>query len=128
MSRPVLLIVDDERLVLKALARSLRRLPCDIVQADGARAALLACEQTPPDIVISDMRMPDMDGATLLTEIRQRYPDTIRIIISGFSDSDSTRRAVDEGQIDHFVAKPWDDVELRRLLEAKIHEVQARRR
>ena len=118
--RPLVLIVDDERLVLNALERALRKLPCDLVTAQGGAEALAMCERINPDIVLSDMRMPEMDGAALLTEIGERCPQSVRIILSGYSDHENTVRAINDGHIDNFVPKPWDDDELRDLVEEKI--------
>jgi response regulator RpfG family c-di-GMP phosphodiesterase len=69
-------------------------------------------EAAPADLVISDMRMPGMDGAQLLGQIRRRWPRTMRILLTGYADVDSTIAAINEGQIYRYVNKPWDDGEL----------------
>ena len=88
--------VDDESKILDGIRRSLYadRDRWDMQFVVGGAAALEACEASSFDIVISDMRMPGMDGATLLKHIRDRFPNTARIILSGFSDAALSTQAV----------------------------------
>ena len=83
-----LLFVDDDPFILDALRRQLRRYrnEWDVEFASGGSAALELMEQQSFDIVISDMRMPEMDGAELLTEVMRRHPRTVRIVLSGQSE------------------------------------------
>ena len=75
------LFVDDETRVLEGLQRMLRarRHEWEMVFADNGPSALEACDRLPFDVVVSDMRMPGMDGASLLSEVQRRHPDTVRI-------------------------------------------------
>ena len=111
------LFVDDESRVLDALRRMLHadRGRWEMAFAISGDAALQACEAGSFDIVISDMRMPGMDGATLLTHIRDRYPDTVRIVLSGNSEMESIMRAVPVAH--RFLSKPCDISELRATIE-----------
>lgn len=125
--KPRILIVDDDTNILNGLRRLLRTMSdqWDMTFIDGAQQALIMMELSPFDVVVSDMRMPQIDGAQLLSEIQQRYPGTVRVILSGYADQDSVLRTV--GPAHQYVAKPSDattivdtirrTLELRRLVE-----------
>ena len=106
------LFVDDEPNVLNGLRRSLHgmREVWDLQFVDSAAAALQALEKDPYDAIISDMRMPLMDGADLLDQVKQRYPDTVRMILSGQSSRGSMFRSI--AQAHQFLSKPCDPQEL----------------
>lgn len=105
MARSVL-FVDDEPNVLDAIARALRT-RFDIRTATGGREGLRLLETAGPvAVVVSDMRMPEMDGVQFLAKVRDLYPDTVRIILSGQSDLTATIAAVNEGNIFRFLSKP----------------------
>jgi response regulator RpfG family c-di-GMP phosphodiesterase len=105
--------VDDEPAVLDGLRRQLRR-SFDVVTAtSGAEALQLLADDAGTDgpgtgfaAVISDMRMPQMDGATLLTQVRASWPDTTRLLLTGHSDMDAAVAAINHGQIFRFLTKP----------------------
>jgi two-component system probable response regulator PhcQ len=107
------LLVDDEDFVRKALRRALRREPYDIDEADGPRAALALLETKPVDLIIADHLMPGMTGLELCRVVHQRWPDTIRIILTGHADQQAAIEAINRGEIYRFLTKPWDDVELK---------------
>ena len=112
-----ILFVDDERKILDGIRRMLHadQTRWDMHFALSGEAALQACETAPFDVVISDVRMPGMDGATLLTQIRNRFPTTARIILSGYSDASLTMRAVPVAH--RYIAKPCNATELRAMIE-----------
>lgn len=107
-----LLLVDDEENILKSLCRLLRHEPYEILIANGAEQALQLLNQKHVDLIISDARMPGMDGATLLTQVQQRWPECVRILLTGQADLSTTIKAINQGQIYRYIAKPWDDQEL----------------
>lgn len=107
-----LLFVDDEPSILSALRRLFRPHGYRILIAESGAAGLAILEQEAVDLIISDMRMPEMDGATLLKQVRSRWPRTIRILLTGYADITSTVAAINEGEIFRYVAKPWDDNDL----------------
>ncbi|MBV8036162.1 HD domain-containing phosphohydrolase [Roseateles sp.] len=109
---PVVLFVDDEPSILSALRRLFRPQGYRVLLADSGRAGLAMLEAEPVDLVVSDMRMPEMDGASLLEQVRERWPTVGRILLTGYSDIGSTVAAINRGQIHRYVAKPWDDREL----------------
>lgn len=104
-----LLCVDDESNVLRTLQRLFHRKPYNIMIADSALNALKIIENTPIDVIVSDMRMPEMDGATLLEKVAKSHPDTYRIVLSGYADFESTVAAINLGKIHRFINKPWDN-------------------
>jgi len=111
-NQAVLLLVDDEPGILNALRRLLRPEGYRILTADSGMAGLALLEQEPVDLVISDMRMPQMDGAAFLSQVRQRWPDAVRILLTGYADVSSTIAAINQGEIYRYIAKPWDDNEI----------------
>ncbi len=106
MSKPVVLFVDDEPQVLDGLRTRLyrQRRVWDLHFVDSGRAALALMSEQPVDVVISDLRMPEMDGATLLSEVCRRWPRTTRIAMSGQAESGLALRAA--GVSHQFIAKP----------------------
>lgn len=110
--RQTVLLVDDEESITNSLRRLLRSQPYDILVADSGAKALELLEQRPIDVVVSDARMPNMDGATLLAHIHRRYPSTLRILLTGYADMTMIAKAINEGQIHRYVSKPWNDEDM----------------
>jgi response regulator RpfG family c-di-GMP phosphodiesterase len=107
------LCVDDEPNILSALRRLFRQSGYVVEVAGSGSEGLAALERAGFDLVISDMRMPEMDGAQFLEQVRKRWPETVRILLTGYSDIGSTIEAINKGQIFRYVSKPWDDDDLR---------------
>ena len=113
-NQPSVLCVDDEPMVLSGLTQTLRK-SYQVVTAASGRAGLEALEKRGPfAVVLSDMRMPEMDGATFLARARLLAPDTVRMLLTGYSDTQSAIAAVNEGQIFRFLTKPCPPEELHR--------------
>ncbi len=112
-----ILFVDDETNVLDGIRRMLRaqRNRWDMHFAVGGEAALQACETGVFDVVIADMRMPGMDGATLLGHVRDRFPSTARVVLSGYAEGALAARTVPVAH--RFLTKPCDDAELQNTIE-----------
>lgn len=108
-----LLVVDDEENVLGALRRLLRRDGYRILTAGSAADAfeLLAVNQV--QVIVSDQRMPHMSGTEFLSRVKEMYPDTMRLVLSGYTDLQSITDAINRGAIYKFLTKPWDDDLLR---------------
>lgn len=111
-----LLFVDDEPNILKSLKRLFRSAEYNILLAENGEEGLRILNQTAIDLVISDMRMPQMDGAEFLSRVAESWPSTIRILLTGYSDLDSTIVAVNQGKIYSYCSKPWEDNELKILV------------
>lgn len=107
------LCVDDEPSILSALRRVLRAEGCRLLIAQGGVEALAILATESVDVVVSDMRMPGMDGAQLLARVREEWPGTARILLTGYADMDATIAAINNGQIYRYIHKPWDEHELR---------------
>lgn len=107
------LCVDDEPNILASLKRVLRNEGHCVLTAAGGPQALALLAEMPVDLVISDMRMPEMDGAQLLEQVSQRWPKLVRILLTGHADMDSTVAAINRGRIFRYLHKPWDEAELR---------------
>lgn len=107
-----LLTVDDEPSVLSALRRLFRGGGYRILQAGSGAEALRMLGEERVDLVLSDMRMPEMDGTQLLEAVRLRDPSIMRVLLTGYSDIGSTIAAINRGEIHRYVAKPWDDQDL----------------
>lgn len=120
-----LLIVDDEPNVLNSLQRLLRREGYRILAASGGAQALdmLACERV--QVVLSDQRMPGMCGADFLARVLELYPETVRMMLSGYSDLQTVTDTVNRGAISKFIAKPWDDEQLRADIRAAFRRAEA---
>ncbi|MCH4879412.1 response regulator [Pseudomonas sp. TMW22090] len=110
--KPKVLLVDDEESILNSLRRLLRGQPYDVLLATGGAQALEIMAQQPIDLVMSDARMPNMDGATFLAHVHQLYPHTTRIMLTGYADPEAIIKAINEGQIHRYISKPWHDEEL----------------
>ncbi len=107
-----LLLVDDEANILSSLRRLFRPHGYRVFTAEGGPAGLAVLEKEAVDLVISDMRMPEMSGAQFLGESRKRWPDMIRILLTGYADLASTIEAINSGQIHRYLSKPWNDEEV----------------
>ncbi len=108
-----LLIVDDEPHILTSLSRLLRREGFQILTALSPGVAFEYLAKQPVQVILSDQRMPEMSGTEFLARVRQLYPDTIRIVLTGYTDLDSVTGAINRGAIYKFLTKPWDDDQLR---------------
>src|SRR5450830_778875 len=129
-----LLFVDDEPNILSSLRRLFRPLGYTIYTAESGAAGLQLLEQETVDLVVSDMRMPEMDGARFLEQVRARWPDTVRLLLTGYSDVASILAAINRGEIYRYVTKPWDDNDIlllvkhaleRRALELEKNRLEA---
>lgn len=110
------LFVDDESKILSAIRRLIRPLGVKAFFAESGAEGLKILEEQHIDLVVSDMRMPEMDGAQFLTEVKKRWPDTVRMLLTGYADISSTIEALNKGGIYRYISKPWDDEELKSII------------
>ena len=119
----VILCVDDEAQILSSLKRLFRRAGHTTITAGSGAEGLEYLSNNTVDLVISDMRMPEMDGNRFLTEVATQWPGVMRMLLTGYSDMESTVGAINNGNIYRYIAKPWDDSDLllsvQRALESK---------
>lgn len=108
-----ILLVDDEVGVTNALRRSLRREGYEITACNSGQEALVTLKTETFDMLISDHRMPGMSGVELTRLCRDRYPDMMRLMLTGQVDAQMAIEAINQGEVYRFITKPWDDVELK---------------
>ena len=128
---PRILCVDDEPNILASLRRLFRSQGYHVMTAESGMEGLKRLETDQVDIVISDMRMPEMDGARFLERVRERWPDTLRLLLTGYADIQSILDAINRGEIYRYITKPWDDNDIllivRHALERKALEQEKQR-
>ena len=118
-----LLLVDDESHVLSALQGLLQPDGYRILLARSAPEALEVLANNAVGVVMSDHRMPGQGGIELLTDVKALYPDTVRILLSGYADLRTITEAMNQGAVYKFFVKPWDDEQLRaNVREAFAHK------
>lgn len=115
--RKSILFVDDEKAILKSLQRSFMDCDYDTYFAESGIEALHVLEHNHIDLVISDMRMPYMDGRALLKAIKEKYPDTLRLILSGYADKNEVVKALIDGSAKIYLIKPWNHEDLVKTIE-----------
>jgi two-component system, NtrC family, response regulator HydG len=111
--RPALLLIDDESNIIRSLARVFSEEPYEIYTTSSGVDAVCILERERIDLIISDYKMPGMTGVDLLREANKRWPDTIRIMLTGHADIQAVQKAVNDGAIYKFITKPWSDEDLR---------------
>ncbi len=112
----ILLLVDDEKEVVRSLRRLFRK-KYSVVMAESAEEACLRMREKPAQVVISDQRMPGMTGAELFYCLKKDYPDTVRILLTGYSDIEAVISAVNDGDVFHYLGKPWEPTELETVVQ-----------
>jgi len=118
-----ILFVDDEPNVLKAMRRIFRQENYQLLTAESGTEALKLIEQNQPvHVVVSDHRMPAMTGTDLLKQVKAKYPQTIRIMLTGYADTDAVMGAINEGAVYKFITKPWNDDDLRLTVSLAIEQ------
>ncbi|BAN36098.1 response regulator receiver modulated PAS/PAC sensor-containing diguanylate cyclase/phosphodiesterase [Sulfuricella denitrificans skB26] len=113
LGQRTLLLLDDEENILTSLTRLLHRDGYRILKATNAATALDLLAKNLVGVIISDQRMPEMTGVEFLRRVKRLYPETVRIVLSGYTDLKSVTDAINEGSIYKFFTKPWDDDLLR---------------
>jgi diguanylate cyclase (GGDEF)-like protein/PAS domain S-box-containing protein len=111
--RQTLLLVDDEKSVLSSLQRLLRQDRYHILSAESAAEGFELLALNEVQVILCDQRMPGMSGTVFLTRVKEMYPDTLRIVLSGYTDLESIMDAINCGAIYRFYTKPWDNNQLR---------------
>lgn len=110
-----ILFVDDEERILTAL-RSVFRMNYHVFTATSGAQAMEFATKFRPHVVVSDQRMPEMTGVQMLRQIKEAAPNTVRILLTGYSDLASIVGSINEGEVFRFVSKPWDNQEIQRIV------------
>jgi two-component system, probable response regulator PhcQ len=122
-----ILIVDDEENVCHALRRSLRKEGYELFFGHEPAEGLELLKKQPVDIVISDHLMPNMTGLEFLKLVRDRYPDVLRLMLTGHADMQTAIDAINQGNIYRFLTKPWDDTDLKVTLYLAFEQLDLER-
>jgi response regulator RpfG family c-di-GMP phosphodiesterase len=112
---PALLVVDDEGEILYSLRRLLRK-EYDFHAAQSGYEGLKVLERVPIQVVMADQRMPEMTGVDFLAQVRAGYPDTTRLLLTGYADLPAVIDAINRGHVFAYITKPWDPDGLRLML------------
>jgi CheY-like chemotaxis protein len=130
-STNAVLFVDDEASILNSVKRLLRKEPYTVLTAGGGAEGLRVLAEHQVQVVVTDQRMPAMSGIEFLQEVKLRWPDTVRLVLSGYADADTIVAAINKGEVYRFMPKPWQDDALRHTLAQAFdhwHMVQENRR
>lgn len=111
--RSTVLLVDDETNILASLNRTLRREGYDILTAESAAEGFSLLAKHNVQVIVSDQRMPEMNGTEFLSRVKNLYPKTVRMVLSGYSDISAVTDSINKGAIYRFLMKPWDDEQLK---------------
>lgn len=118
MSKHDILIVDDEENILATMSRLLRSEGRQILLANNVTDALEKLKANcGADLVISDNKMPDMSGIDFLVKVRQLYPHSVRILVTGYPDLEAAINAINKGQVYRFISKPWENEEIKLIVK-----------
>jgi len=115
--KPTLLLLDDEENILKALTRIFRRDGYRILSTTSIKEAFSLLATNDVQVIVSDQRMPEMSGTEFFSQVKAIYPNTVRIVLSGYTDLKSVTDAINEGAIYKFLTKPWDDQQIREQIQ-----------
>jgi diguanylate cyclase (GGDEF)-like protein/PAS domain S-box-containing protein len=107
------LFVDDESNILASLKRTLRREGYEILTASSASEGFALLAKNPIQVVVSDQRMPEMNGTEFLARVKTLYPETVRMVLSGYSEISAVTDSINKGAVYRFMLKPWDDEQLK---------------
>jgi len=118
--RPRILIVDDEEAILETMTFTFMDSYEVLTTSDPRKALELLNENAPVAVVITDQRMPEMTGVELLKQVYRKHPDTVRIMLTGFADTDATIKAINDGHVYAYVNKPWEPDELKTVVRRAV--------
>jgi len=125
-NKPVLLFVDDEERIVRLL-KIMFRTEYEVHTAISAKEALGILETIPVDVIASDQRMPEVTGIQLLAQVKERWPETVRILLTGYSDLVAMIGAINEGEVHRFLNKPWNQAELRTVITEAVEIARSAR-
>lgn len=118
---PTVMFVDDEEPLLVAFKRVCRSTGWKVITASSGRRGIDYLTTEPVDVIVSDMRMPEMDGAEFLERAAAMSPQSVRILLTGYADIDSTISAINQGKIYSYLSKPWDNEELKETIKKALY-------
>lgn len=119
-----LLLVDDEPNILASLRRVFQRENYELLFAATAKEALAIMEKQPVELIMTDFMMPGMNGSELLVEVRERWPQTIRIMLTGHANTDAVMGSIRDGAVYRFILKPWNDDDIRLTIALALEQYE----
>ncbi len=122
-NKHAILFVDDDENILNSLRRLFRREGYEILLAKSGTEGLEVLKNHQVSLIISDQRMPEMIGAEFLAKAKEISPQSMRIMLTGYSDLDAATQAINQGGISRFITKPWDDDELKMVVRDAIQRI-----
>jgi response regulator RpfG family c-di-GMP phosphodiesterase len=122
-----ILCIDDEENLLNALKRLLRKEGYRILTAGSGAEGLKILEENEVHLIISDQRMPVMSGTEFLAKVKERFPEIIRIVLSGYTDVDTITESINQGHIYKFILKPWNDQNLKLEIKRGLEQYELRK-
>ncbi len=117
MTDQAILAVDDEKPILNSLKRSLRKEPYKLFTAESGAEGLEILATNEIQMVISDQRMPNMSGTEFLSQVKNLYPDTIRVVLSGYAEAEAIVDSINRGEVFRFIGKPWEEDDLKAIIK-----------
>jgi DNA-binding NarL/FixJ family response regulator len=124
---PALLLVDDEPEILESLRRALRDDGYELLTTTSPVEAMAILAKRHVDVIVSDLRMPDVSGLELVTHVRKNHPEVVRVLLTGFATLDSALEAINEGAVGRYLTKPWDNDELRADIQEVVRGIEQSR-
>ena len=115
-----IMLVDDEKNVLRALERVLASSDCEVECFTDPEQALLRAHTATFDLILSDYRMPGMDGVELLSQLKEMQPDAMRIILSAYSDLNAILTAINQAEVYRYITKPWEPLDLKQTIDSAL--------
>ncbi|MGJ8680786.1 sigma-54-dependent transcriptional regulator [Paraglaciecola sp.] len=120
-SKASILFVDDEKHILESLKRVVRDMDLDVHLANSAEDGLLILGENNIDIVVSDKNMPGMDGSEFLQQVAEKWPETVRIMLTAYTELNDIIKTINSGKIWGYMKKPWDNAELKLNIQQAIN-------
>ncbi|HEY5673295.1 MAG TPA: response regulator [Malonomonas sp.] len=125
---PTVLFVDDEMSILKSLQRLLQDENWNCHYVTSAAEALEVLANSPADLIVSDVMMPEMDGLTLLAKVKQLYPATVRLLLTAFSKQEDVSKTLVNGDVQQIIPKPWIEQELKEIIRSALRQSAQQKR
>lgn len=122
LNKHKILLVDDEQNILNSLQRLLRKEGYEILLASSGKEGIEILKKHSVSLIVSDQRMPQMSGVEFFNKIKDIHPDTIRVILSGYTNVNSILEAINQGRIYKFITKPWNDEELKLTIQRALEQ------
>ena len=108
MKERTVLFVDDDQIVLRSIARGLLDEPYNVCLAKSSEEALKILSQQEVHVLVTDIRMPEMDGTELLKIVREKYPHIVKMVLSGYTNTTDLTKAIHQEDVFKFIPKPWN--------------------